>query len=434
VISAHFDAATALKWETSDLFALKTADFLRSELSMSRDYWPLVRRIIAFNKLPPADVAACLVDSFANCVIGKSISLPQGLDVDDYCDDFSAFLKLCPDPLLLGDKFFAKAKFFKLDQPVQVQVNLLLHSSLCLADVEECAEVLDGLLDSLALESLAGLVLQIVSVFPRPVLLSRFFQFLIAQGKFDALPISKFDEGVGRVIMNCARHVQPFNPDQYFELTSHYRLFRDHAELHMEHAGRFLKATPSRPELEEASKHYLLALAYFLHEKCFSLAMECLKKLSLLSLQLELPDPPVLHLEQSQVLSLMCGKDFPFALTVAVAYGMDKEENWAQAIYQQAIERNRDEFARAFQLFRPVTSSLCNAIVELYKSGDERDEAMKERMVKFLAVVPNLVDRYRIAKDLNFTQEVDSMREMNPIVCEWYEKVIRPTLEARPQM
>ena len=76
--------------------------------------------------------------------------------------------------------------------------------------------------------------------------------------------------------------------------------------------------------------------------------MECLKKLSLISLQFEVSDPPVLHLEQNQVLQLMCTKDFPFALTVAVAYDMDIESNWAEAIYEQSIKKKGEDFLQAF--------------------------------------------------------------------------------------
>ena len=151
--------------------------------------------------------------------------------------------------------------------------------------------------------------------------------------------------------------------------------------------------------------------------------MECLKKLSLISLQFEVSDPPVLHLEQSEVLQLMCTKDFPFALTVAVAYDMDIESNWAEAIYEQSIKKKGDDFLQAFQYFRPITSNLCNGVVKKFRAG-ATDEGMKERMKHFLVSIPNLVERYRIAQELEFYDQIDSMKELNPVVCEWCEKAL----------
>jgi spatacsin len=151
--------------------------------------------------------------------------------------------------------------------------------------------------------------------------------------------------------------------------------------------------------------------------------MECLKKLSLISLQLEVTDPPVLHLQRDDVTALMGKRDFPFALTLAVAYDMDGDQDWARALFAQAIEKPGEDFVQAFQLFRSISTALCAEVVRLYKERSGA-EGMKDRMVKFLMAVPNLVDRYKIAKELAFTEEIDSMREVNPMVCEWCEKAL----------
>jgi spatacsin len=116
-------------------------------------------------------------------------------------------------------------------------------------------------------------------------------------------------------------------------------------------------------------------------------------------------------------------RDFPFALTLAVAYDMDGDEDWGRAIFAQAVEKAGEEFVQAFQLFRPITSGLCAEVVRLYRAHGGGDGA-RDRMVRFLMAVPNLVDRYRIAKELEFTEEIGSMREVNPMVCEWCEKVL----------
>jgi len=276
------------------------------------------------------------------------------------------------------------------------------------------------------LENPTPLIIEIVSQFPDPALLPRLFQYLIAQQKLSLLPHQQLSEKVGRVIMNCARHVLPFDPKQYFELTLNYMLFRDHAELQMEAGMQLLSGPPGKAMLQQASHHFLVALAYFLTEKCYSLAMECLKKLSLISLQLELENmqPDILHLQSDQVAALMCERDFPFALTVAVAYDMDSDAYWAAAIYAQSVMKKNDDFLIAFQYFRPITSALCDGVVKKYLNSGAQDEAQKDRMKQFLHNIPNLVERYRIAKNLNFTDQIKNMKEVNPVVCEWCERVL----------
>jgi spatacsin len=246
---------------------------------------------------------------------------------------------------------------------------------------------------------------------------------LVAQQKADLIPNGRNSDKIGTVIMNCARHIQPFLPQKYFDLTLRYNLFRDHAELQMECGRRILSENPDKNQLQEASRFYLLALAYFLHEKCYSLSMECLKKLSLISLQLEISDISVLHLDKSNVLQLMCTKEFPFALTIAVAYDMDSEANWAEAIYSQSIVNDGNEFLTAFQYFRPITSNLCDVIVRRFKQSSS-DESQRDRMKGFLNQIQNLVERYRIAKTLDFKDQINTMKESNPVVSEWCEKVL----------
>lgn len=423
LISLHYKAANILHWQSHDLLSKTTSEFVKSELPLSFNNWPLVKELISVGKLTVNEAAECLVESFTNHVIKGDAQQDGMISIEDYSEKFKEYTSLCENPTVVGAHLFTKAKELKNDQPLPVLVNLLLHSSICTSDIDECAEMLDTLLDSLTNDKQLDLIIQIVSVFPDPALLPRFFQYLIAQQKLDALPHSKLNEKVGRVIMNCARHVHPFEPQRYFDLTLNYSLYRDHAELQMECGSRLLAGAPDQASLKDASKHFLLALAYFLHEKCYSLSMECLKKLSLISLQLELNDTSVLHLEQDKVIELMCQKDFPFALTIAVAYDMDTEANWAEAIYAQSIAKNGEDFLTSFQYFRPITSNLCNGVVKKYKSGPQ-DELQRDRMKQFLLNIPNLVERYRISKELEFHDQIDSMKEVNPVVCEWCEKVL----------
>ena len=419
------------------------------------------------------------------CLLNGLKNEDTKLKPDDYNEHFIQFIKLCDNPAAVGEKLFEIAKkgskvqlkkatppmtqiqhqhskqigrskklFLKKDVteevtktnsqkviqkekekeeeeidpslilPVKVVVNLLLHASLCTADIDEIAELLDALLLELTDDSDNKMIINIVSIFPDPSLIPRFFQYLIAQKKLNDLPHQKLNEKVGRVIMNCARHHHPFEPQKYLELTLKYNLFRDHAELQMMHANRLLEEeNDDNKNLQEASHHFLMALAYFLHEKCYSLSMECLKKLSLISLQLQFNEPSIMNIDKQQVQQLMNTRDFPFALTVAVAYDMDNEANWSEVIFNQTVVKQGEDFLTDFQFFRPITSTLCDGVVRKYKAANLTD-GMQDRMKAFLTNIPNLVERYRIAKSLDFKDMIDSMKEHNPVVCEWCERVL----------
>ncbi|EAX96338.1 hypothetical protein TVAG_066350 [Trichomonas vaginalis G3] len=102
---------------------------------------------------------------------------------------------------------------------------------------------------------------------------------------------------------------------------------------------------------------------------------------------------------------------------------MDTEVNWAEAIFTQSVQNKGEEFLTAFQYFRPLTSNLCSQVVKMYKESNS-DEEMNKRMKSFLKNIPNLVERYRIAKELQFQDQLDNMKEQNPVVCEWCERVL----------
>ena len=428
LISLHYRAANLLNMPTTNLLHLKTSEFIESQLSVTFDSWPLIRELISISKMSSSEVAVCLGQAFASHVskfIESNSECPDSmLSPNNYGEKFIEFTKLCDNPTAVGESLLDLSKHGQKEKkPLSIVINLLLHSSLCTTDIDESAELLDSLLEELTNGNNIKLIIDIVSVFPDPALIPRFFQYLIAQEKLDELPHANLSEKVGHVIMNCARHHHPFEPQKYFELTLKYNLFRDHAELQMERGNKLLEGNPDKLKLQDSSRHFLLALAYFLHEKCYSLSMECLKKLSLISLQIEINEPSILHLDKNQVQNLMNTKDFPFALTVAVAYDMDNEANWADAIYNQSVLKQGDEFLTAFQYFRPITSTLCDGVVRKYKASQSTEE-QQDRMKLFLTNIPNLVERYRIAKSLDFKDQIENMKTHNPVVCEWCERVL----------
>jgi spatacsin len=345
---------------------------------------------------------------FVDYVTGKFLlTTGDPLPIGDYGPAFATFCSFCESAIAFGQQLLERAKQMKGDVSVQVSVNLVLHASLSMFAYHECAELLNELLDEQQVE-LMSLVLE---VFPRPALLPRFV---------DVLSQRRVSPALGRIILNCARQQPGFDPNQWLGFAIDNSLIREQGELELLYGLRLL----GRGELDSASRHYLLALSFFLHEKCYSLAMECLTKLSLIGLQLE-TDRPVLQLSRQEAMEIICEREFKVALSIAVAYGLDDDQHWAEAIYEQVVRKGSDAFLDEFLLFRPLSANLCGKLVTFFLDG-KRDTALVERMKKVLFAIPNLVERYRLAQRLQFTDFVNQMRERNPLACEWSDLALEP--------
>jgi hypothetical protein len=387
---------------------MKLGDFLCSPIVLQQEHWPLVTSVISVFGEPSSQVAGHLVNMFVDYVTGKLVlTIGNPLPIDDYGPAFAKFSGFCGSPIAFGQALLERAKQMKADVSVHVSVNLVLHASLSLFAYHECAELLNELLDEQQVE-LMSLVLK---VFPHPALLPRFVDVLSRRRVLPAL---------GRIILNCARQRPGFDPNDWLAFAIDNSLVREQAELELLCGLRLL----GRGELESASRRYLLALSLFLHEKCYSLAMECLTKLSLIGLQLE-TDRPVLQLSRQEAMEIICEREFKVALTIAVAYRLDDDEHWAEAIYEQVVRKGSDAFLEEFLLFRPISESLCRTLVKLFLDK-KRDAAVVARMKKFLFAIPNLVERYRLAQQLQFTDFVNEMRERNAVACEWSDLALPP--------
>jgi spatacsin len=264
----------------------------------------------------------------------------------------------------------------------------------------------------------------IVNVFPNLEWLPHCLSFLVSNSLLASLPNKEFSDDAGQTIMCYIRQTPDYEPSKYFEFTLRHHLYRDHAELQWQHGVSLL--SPAKPEvraLTEAQTHFLLALAYGLHERCYSFGMRCLKRLALISLQMEVTQP-VLHLDSERAFRLMCQESFPFALVIAVAYDLDTEENWGVVIFEQVILKPNFEFLRSYELFRYVDRRVCEQVAKLYGDLRQVDKGVKQRMEQFMGGIRNLMDRYRIASELGMGDMIASLRQTHPAVCEWCEKVV----------
>jgi spatacsin len=400
MLSLHYTASQLLNWPVDQLLHKKTSTFLESALTVDPANWSLVKELIDKGRMQAAEVALCFAAAFCN-------NHPNALS-DDYGDLFMQFAHLSQNFQLFGAKLL---EFGKVATDVPCQVNILLHACLCGQNAEVCAGLLNGILDELIARREFGLINNVVTVFPEPALVSRYIEFLVRE---NCLADERLNESVGRVVMSCARRVKPFEPQQFLDLTFKYQMYRDHAELQME----FGTNLALKKDFPNATHHVLLALGYFLHEKCFSLAIECLRKLALLSLG---PQIQAFKLKKHEAVQLIQISDFDFGFTLAIGFDLDDDENWAHALYTQVVGKNREEYLRSFVKFRPFTRALALNVVEKYKADKDFTDKRVASMKQLVTQIPNLIDRYQIAKDLHFYDIVDQMKAEMPIVSEWCE-------------
>jgi spatacsin len=404
----HYKASIALQLSVDKLLIRKTSEFLKSSLSTTPSRWQLVRDLIQDSQLSPTEIAFCLANSFWR-LLGSRPGKDR-LPIDDYDKQFTEFANLGGQPRLLGDQLLLLFEQKNTELAMQQQVGSVLHASLCCSDTERCAEILNGMVRQLVQKRAADLITQIVLIFPNPALLPKYIEYQIREM---SPSFGELSEKVAKVVMSCARRVKPFEPEHFFELTLRFNLFREHAQLQVE-AGVNAAA---KGDFRAARQHYLLGLAYFLHEKCFSLAMDCLRKLALLSLPVA-PTFPILKLTKEAVIQLVRTADFDFAMTLAIGYDMDDDVSWGESLYYQVVLNQRNEFLECFIRFRSLTRRLATTTADKYKA-EGINERRKKRMKRFVNYVPNLIDRYEIAKDLLFNDVIDKMKSDLPLLCEW---------------
>lgn len=552
---AYSDSDTEYKKKAADLIKAKlllgeaarerNIEFLRSPLPIMVDQISLTKSLIESESFSDEQVSDMLSNNFIQTVTNlkkKENSNIGFILVDDYGDKFIDFVNLCKDPTLIGDKLLlyvtSQINTEKVlnQKRIIILSNILLHASLCTTRIEECAKLLDSMYEKVFVEKgkinqnseIYQSLIKIITKFPEPSLLPRFITFIVTmnENNIDSIPKEEISSKLGLEILNEARQLQSFKPDNFFNITLACKLYHEHAILQVECANSLLekiikdrsdaesdiesssenlidglsssendlipldrreqrklkklekqkqkeeklelkkmkKDKEKKKEIEnqklnkqeilqESSRHFLLALAYSLHEKCYNLSIECLKKLSLISLQQELSNSNsnsmtnsssnliekslnmnlnVFGLNENDVLTLMMTREFPFALTIAISYDMDNEVNWSKSLFAQSIQKQGDDFLAAFMYFKPITANLWNGIVERYREYFDQkekrdptlDKDVKERMKTFVMKVPNLVERYRILKKLNFESLVENMQEKYPVVCEWCDKVI----------
>ena len=272
-----YQSATKLKWDTVGLLSKRVVDILRSELPLDPDNWELVKEMIITSKISIEDSTTAIVDSFIE-------HSPNAL-TEDFGENFIEFTKLSGDSQMFSNILFAKTREMKESESLSSIIGNYLHSSLCASNVDGCSEVLNGYYDALSQSGSTDQILKIITIFPKPELMLRYIQYILTHDKLDLLLETKVTKDICHVIVSCCRHIKSnIDLHKLLSLTLDFRLYRDYGELQLECGDMLLTGTPSASDIQEASKHYLLALSYFLHEKCYSLSMRILKKLSLISL------------------------------------------------------------------------------------------------------------------------------------------------------
>jgi hypothetical protein len=156
-------------------------------------------------------------------------------------------------------------------------------------------------------------------------------------------------------------------------------------------------------------------MSYFLHEKCFLLAMNCLKKVALLSLDSKLP---LLELDTDAAMEYIRTREFNFAFAVAVGYDLDNDQVWAESLYHHVVKKNNLEFMQTFLKYKAMSGELIEAVVNRYE-GDQPSLKEKKAMKDLVSQIPNLIERYKTALRLNFSDPLEALRMERPVVAEW---------------
>lgn len=442
LFSLYYQASKKLGLPFTSLLNHKANEFLDSPLSITIDEWPLVKDLCVHSHLHEEELSSLLAKSYCShvvhCFSTGSFDEPGKLSPNDYSEKFIEFANLCSSPDLVA-KFLHKQACVNSELTIlDIRINYLLHASLCTDDLDEISEQLDSCSTEFISDSYTNLIIDIAKYFPDPYLLPRFYSNILSIKMYNRLPHAELSKNVGKMIINMSRSMKSYNAESFLDLALQYGLHRDHADLRVDCGDYYINRGMTSENLQTASEHFLYALTFYLHENCYSLSIECLKKLSLISLQLDEIDtnPAFINLfaiseDKKAILDLMRTREFPCALTLAVAYDMDDDQTWSSVLYEQFIKKNNEEFITSFQCFKPLSTEICNKIVDEFVNDRAYDASKRERMEEFLKIIPNLIERYRLAKILKFEKQITQMKEKYPVVCEWCEKVVEKKLNVK---
>ena len=152
LISPHFKAARRLDWPTADILRRKKTELFESELLVILNHGLHVMDLITVGKLTEQDTADYSSHSFVHLVLNQLGSRPRPssnlLSITGYLHKFTKFTQLCSNPAAVGDVLLSRAKEMQGSQSNAIIINFLpYHSSICTSDIDECAEILDNMLD-----------------------------------------------------------------------------------------------------------------------------------------------------------------------------------------------------------------------------------------------------------------------------------------------
>jgi hypothetical protein len=149
--------------------------------------------------------------------------------------------------------------------------------------------------------------------------------------------------------------------------------------------------------------------------------MNCLKKVALISLDSKLR---LLELDPDTAMEYIRTKDFHFAFTIAVGYDLDNDHVWAESLYHHVVKLNSLEFMQTFLKYKAISGELIEAVASRYE-GEQASLKEKKAMKQLVFQIPNLIDRYKTALRLNFSDVIEALRMERPVVAEWCSEIFQ---------
>ena len=427
--------------------------FLKSRLVLMKENWELVSKIIQNGSVDPKTIAKCFAKAFFHHINSITSNNKMNLiDLDDYSDTFLSFSKLCQSPEILGNYLL---KYSERTKNLEKSISLILHASLINSNIIlRCAEKINSFYKKLSREKLSNIIFIVATNFPSPKYIPMFFKYILIHNDEYDLFNKPFNYNTKKMIINISYSMlsTPLNQQNlldktnelittkinnyilYYDLALSYNLFSEYAYIKMKYGETLLKGNPSlnSSELIQISQHFLHAIAFFLSEKYYLLSISCIKNLLLISLQLESKlnntndFPNLFNLSNEDALMLMKKSSFPYGFLIAICYSLDTDSSWSEVLFEQYILNSNFKQANAFflsfQYYKHLSKHLIELIVAKYKNYKNQIN-IQERMRGFVNAIPNLIKKYEVSKELNFTDIENTTKEECPYACEWYKKM-----------
>ncbi|CAC5394702.1 SPG11 [Mytilus coruscus] len=400
-------------------------DILRSLLETDFQHKvKLAADFLSNSSLSPAEVAGFLSESFVTFYKVKhgliTVQDKRELIFDESIGVVTKFIKLCPDPSLLGDRLLDAVTSLSVDQDLMspkvlaMQTDLLIlahscHTVACnmegISNVLRAARAMTSCLQSTQQFSLMVQLLTGIGRFGEMIYI---FDSIKQNEQFELLLKKGIDreDSLKLAILDYLKRYHPKDKETY-DMTLETRAYSTLDGL----KGKTLENTQDvQTTLQNIVQYFTDAAESYFKEKCVRHAQKCVRQARLVALQLHyLPaGNQLLHLSDEEADDVICQHPkFLEALILSQSYG--RRSCWSDALCHNVIMNGDFRYLKDFKQHLKLSPTQIKEAAERYQHTPNKTNSSLNNLKKLLTFCKDIKLQYSLAVEFSLKDIVTSL-------------------------